>query len=215
MTSAPKPPDFFTKTGLHLEPIPSNEELWATGLVTHLWTIWENHLTEYGRVLTMHDPAARKVFRKQKSLKTKARMVREMILYKVKPEYRTAWISLVNRGGSLQIQRDRIVHWDWTIRVSDTSQQTGPKVVSDWFRGQSHIAQHMDYDSIFGIARQIDKLLLDCLFFRLELMLPSDGGDLRPALLRRLLAPDRPLTRLHRLLSYLPIRTTQQSRPEP
>src|SRR4051812_9082073 len=97
----PKPPDFFTKLGLSIEPIPSNEELWATGLVAYLWNIYENHLTQYGMVLTRNDPKARRVFLESSGLKQRTKLVRELIRHNARPEYRKDWLDLINRGGSI------------------------------------------------------------------------------------------------------------------
>lgn len=120
---APKPPEFYTKTGLHVEPAPSNEELWATGLVAYLWNIYANHITEYGMALTRADPAARKVFLETIGLKQRTRLVRELIRRYAKPEYQKQWTDLINRGGSLQIQRDKIIHGDWGYTLANNARR--------------------------------------------------------------------------------------------
>jgi hypothetical protein len=214
---APKPPEFFIKTGLHIEPIPSNEELWATGLVAHLWNIYSNHITEYGNVLTRTDPAARRDFTETIGIKQRTKMVRELIRTYAKLEYRKQWTEIINRGGSLQIQRDKIVHGDWAGGYWPGAQQDNfrPKFLYDHFQRKSDYEWKLDYDSIFNVAKQIDKLILDCTMFSFELMRPEDGGDVRPSLLRRLIAPDRPLTRRGRLAAYLPRSIRQLIRPKP
>jgi hypothetical protein len=211
---APKPPEFFIKTGLHVEPIPSHEELWATGLVAYLWNIYANHLTEYGNVLTRTNAAARRRFTKTVGLKPRTKMVRALIRRYFKPQYRKQWTDIINRGGSLQIQRDKIVHGDWGTKWdSEARVMTGPRFLFAHFQQKGAYEWKLDYETIFSIAKQIDKLVLDCSMFSLELIRPEDGADLRPSLLRRLIEPDRALTRRDRLASYLPDQIRRLVRP--
>jgi hypothetical protein len=212
---APEPPEFFAKTGLHVEPLPSNEELWAIGLVAYLWNIYSNHITEWGMILTRTDPAARRVFSETIGLKQRTRLVRELIRRNAKPEYRKQWIDIVDRGGSLQIQRDKIVHGDWAYTAATDTKPEGPKFLWDHFKAKGDYVWKLNYETIFETAKKIDKLILDCLIFRFELMRPEDGANFRPSLLRRLTSPDRPLTRFDRLLSYLPTRIERLIRREP
>jgi hypothetical protein len=214
--AAPKPPEFYIKTGLHIEPIPSNEELWATGLVAHLWNIYSNHLTEYGNVLTRTDQASRRVFRETIGIKQRVKLVRALIRRYAKPEYHKQWIDIIDRGGSLQIHRDKIVHGDWGGAPYDvaTKEIVGVKHLYDHFQQKGDYTWKLDYDAIFNVAKQIDKLVLDCFLFSMELMRPEDGDDVRPSLLHRLVSPDRPLSHRDRIASYLPNSIGRLIRPK-
>ena len=138
-----------------------------------------------------------------------------MIRRYAKPEYHKQWIDIIDRGGSLQIHRDKIVHGDWGGAPYDvaTKEIVGVKHLYDHFQQKGDYTWKLDYDAIFNVAKQIDKLVLDCFLFSMELMRPEDGDDVRPSLLRRLVSPDRPLSHRDRIASAKIIAMVMTSSP--
>jgi hypothetical protein len=205
MDEEPKPPEFFTKTGLQVEPIPTNEDLWAIGLVAYLWGIYEAHVHQYGMILTLHDKDARRAFVATNGLRQRTRKVRELIRIYAEPNSSTEWLDLVNRGASLQIQRDRIIHGNWAQNMGAEGKPIGRPFVHDAMEIKRKYKWAVDYNGIFATARQIDKLIVDCSDFQMAKWQPSDGGNLRASLLRRLRPPTHRPTHLARLLVSLRI----------
>lgn len=215
MDEEPKPPDFYTKTGLHVEPIPTHEDLWAIGLVAYLWGLYEANLHSYGMVLTSYNPAARRVFMQTKGLRQRARMIRELILVHGEPGSRKEWTALVNRGSSLQIQRDRIVHGNWAVRAGENGLPKGRPFIHDTMQIKGRYRWTVDYNGIFDTARQIDKLIVDCIDFQSAKWQPKDGTNLRASLLRRLMPPIHRPSLLVRILAALRVRIALLFQREP
>jgi hypothetical protein len=186
MNEAPKPPEFYIKTGLQIEPIPTNEDIWAIGLVAYLWGIYEAHLHSYGMLLTRHDKDARRIFKETIGLRQRHRMVRVLIRRNAKSEYHKEWTNLINRGGSLQIQRDKIIHGNWASLMSKDGKPAGKPFIHDAMERKGKYKWTVDYNGIFETARQIDRLVIDCIFFQMALWEPKDGTGIRASLLRRL-----------------------------
>jgi hypothetical protein len=183
----PQPPEFFIKTGLHVEPIATNEELWAIGLVASLWTLVEHDITVFGDVLTSYDAAAKSEFHATVSLRPRIAKVRELIYRNAAPEHRDQWLDLINRAGSMQLQRDRIIHGTWSLVQLKSGEIKGPPHLRNQMPHRASFKWNLTYETIFKTAQAIDKLIFDGFLFKIEfwdLKEPSFAPSLRQRLLK-------------------------------
>lgn len=204
MTSTPKPPEFFIKTGLSVEPIATNEELWATGLVASLWTIIETIITEYGDALTSYDARSKKRFHGDRGTRRRVRLLRVIVRRHVLPQYVPLVIDFCDRISSMQQQRDRIIHGMWGETLPKPDEDAGPPYLHEIRPNLRPFKWQLTYEDIFNVARRIDALITDMLMFKVALMQPTDQRSSHDALRRILWKPNLRLRLFGRLPLPLP-----------
>lgn len=170
----PEPPDFYIQTGLHVEPIASNAELWAIGLVATLWNQIERDVSLIAEALTFYDRATRTQFRAAQTMDNRLRLLRSIIKLKVLPEYAPSLLRFVDRMGSMLAQRDKIIHGAWTYRMDEDESR----------RFLTNAAQHrkpfkwtLNYERIFKVAQQMDRLIADIALFQMSLIKRGDRAE--------------------------------------
>ena len=169
MAQAPKPPDFYTKTGLHVEPIASNEQLWATGLVVSLWTLVEHLISVYADALCVYDREAAKLFHSEVPLKTRIRKFRELVNQNVLPEFQPKLIDFVDRIGSMQQSRDRIVHGMWSYNL-DHPKEEPPNFLINVARSENRFSGRFP---MMGFSTWRGRSTCDCRYVRLSMVAVS------------------------------------------
>lgn len=174
VTRAPKPPDFYLQTGLHVEPIASNEELWAIGLVATLWNHIERDIAVIADALTSYDRAAKIQFRAAQTMDNRLRLLRSTIKLKVLPEYTPILLRFVDRIGSMLAQRDKIIHGAWSHRMDEDETR---RFIGSAAPNRKPFRWTLSYERIFKVARQMDRLIADILVFQTSLLKPNDRPE--------------------------------------
>ena len=145
---------------------PSDQQLWAIGMVAVQWTLLEGHIKVIAHGLYGNDAAARAEFDRMLVFRHRLRMVRDLIERKIMAPFKTDLLAIVDRMGSLAGERDKIIHGTWSSNkplhpemdvtpfneATEVSGTAKPKPAFEW---------KLTFDRILDTALKIDTVSFD------------------------------------------------------
>jgi hypothetical protein len=139
---------------------PSDEQLWAIGMVCVLWSYVEQLVTAFVHGMTdqddPHDPD-RARFDTTRAMMARLEQWKQLTAERMEARWRDRLLPLINETRQLADLRDKIVHGTWSDKENSSTPPTGEAHGAfSWGRPGKPFTWRLTYDDIVRIALRID-----------------------------------------------------------
>jgi hypothetical protein len=144
------------RAGFKIGVLPSDNILWAIGMIAYQWSALENDLDVWLGVAGITPPS--RAAGQRASFKERARLFRQTVEERAAEPARSQLLAIIDRTTGMQAERDKIIHRNWGApdgeRLNDIRnfQFGGKKGIDDW---------RITYAKLREIALKIDELRAD------------------------------------------------------
>lgn len=144
---------FPSRKKLRVQIPPSDNQLWAIGVVVVKWTYVEQLIKVFVHSFTdennPNDPI-RKEFDSTRSMQMRVDHWEKLAQERIRPEWRAQMLALINETRLLQDQRDKIVHGTWAGRDGEAD---GP---FNWAKPGHDFSWALDFSGLMKVVMRID-----------------------------------------------------------
>jgi len=143
---------------------PSNNELWAIGVVAVQWTHIEMYMLGFVHALIPDSSAPeRQVFDTTRAFDQRIDQWEVLIRRDIAEPHASNLLAVTQRIKNAQQMRDRIMHSTWSGKLTPDNEDLQARGVFNWSKPHARFEWNLDFGKLMYVARTLDAILIDIL----------------------------------------------------
>jgi len=147
----------------------SDRQLYAIGLVASLWALVEFFVVCFGQELAKSDPAKKAEFDSRIAFRHRARMLRTMVEAELIEPWRSQLLTILNRAGEVEHERDKIIHSVWGgPPVGERPADESTQILGGGYAGRTFFKWKLTYGGAMEVVKKLDAIAADFVEFQIK-----------------------------------------------
>jgi hypothetical protein len=147
----------------------SDRQLYAVGLVASLWAPVEFFVVCLGQELSKDDATKKAQFDSRSAFRNRSRILREMVEAEIVEPWRTELLEILSRAGSVEQERDRIIHNVWGgSPLGEPRSDESTQIMGGGYGTRSFFKWTLTYAGAMEVAKKLDGIGSDLLQFQIR-----------------------------------------------